>query len=127
MGIAQREKHTLALRRLDSRYALARTTIKGAFGAVCVWLITDTIRAFAGKETVALLSGILNVTVSEGIAYALSVVLGGGWVAERRLRRRTNREKAAHISELEKRLDPKRSSSGLTITGKPRKEDLDGA
>ena len=63
-----------------------------------------------------------TLTISEGLAYAISVVcVGFGYQ-----RGRTNKSlstRLARLSNLEQSIDPNRSSSHLTETGAPREED----
>jgi hypothetical protein len=64
-----------------------------------------------------------DLKISEALAY----VLAGGAVSyglkERRLRRQTTERLTARTSQLEKELDARRSSSGLTTKGTTRSED----
>ncbi|MEW6351245.1 MAG: hypothetical protein AB1646_19490 [Thermodesulfobacteriota bacterium] len=84
------------------------------------------ILALAGQKTIADIgiSFLGSVTVSE----ALAVVLGGGGIAyglkQRKLRRDTIERLQARIQDLERRLDPNRTSSSLTRRGTTNPEDI---
>jgi hypothetical protein len=85
----------------------------------------DILVAFAGKETVAnlALSLIVNLQADRWFAYLVGVLGTGYGVRQRQLRRRNIRRMTGHNAEVEKRLLPGRSSSGLTPEGKTRPED----
>jgi hypothetical protein len=85
----------------------------------------DVLVAFAGKETAAnlVLSLIVNLQADRWFAYLIGSLGVGYGAVERHLRRRNIRRLTAHTAELEKRLHPARTSSGLTPEGKTRRED----
>jgi hypothetical protein len=85
----------------------------------------DILVAFAGKETAAnlALSLIVNLQADRWFAYLVGVLGTGYGVRQRQLRRRNIRRMTGHNAEVEKRLLPGRSSSGLTPEGKTRPED----
>lgn len=61
------------------------------------------------------------------IGNAISYVVGGGGLLygarQKRLKGNTIQKMGAQIKELEAKIDPNRSSSGLTERGKTRPED----
>ena len=79
----------------------------------------------AGKKTIADLTMNLlaNVTINKWVAYALAGLGWGYGLYERRVRRKTIKRYAPLIEERERKLDPKRSSSGLTEDGRTGKGD----
>ncbi len=85
----------------------------------------DVLVAFAGKETAAnlALSLIVNLQADRWFAYLVGAMGVGYGAVERHLRRRNIRRLTAHTAQLEKRLNPARTSSGLTPEGKTRRED----
>ena len=89
------------------------------------YLLSGALNALAGKFTFADIGirVLSDVRVSEGLTY----LLGGGGIAyglnERRLRRKAIERLSGRVQELEKRLDPKRTSSKLTRRGTTRPED----
>ena len=94
-----------------------------AFGSYCIYLSIDSL---AGQDTFAKLGiqFMVNMTVSKWAAYIFGV--GGmayGW-NERRLRRNTVVRLGPGRLEYEQRLDPKRSSSGLTMKGETSPEEM---
>ena len=95
-------------------------------GAVLVaFLFYKSVVSLAGQYTFAQIgaSFLGDFKISDGLAY----VFGGGGVAyglrHRKLRGDNVERMAGRIAEMEKLLDPKRSSSRLTPRGKTRPED----
>jgi hypothetical protein len=83
------------------------------------------VAVLAGRSTVAefFMKVLANMSVSTTLSLSFGATgLTYGWI-QRQLRRRTIREKAARIKELEELLDPGRSSSGLMPDGSSRIED----
>ena len=85
----------------------------------------DVLVAFAGKETAAnlALSLILNLQADRWFAYLVGAMGVGYGAVKRHVRRRNIERLTRHTAELEKRLHPPRTSSGLTPKGKTRRED----
>ena len=85
----------------------------------------DVLIEYAGKETAAnlALSLIVNLQADRWVAYLVGAMGLGYGAVERHLRRRNIRRLTTHTAELEKRLYPGRTSSGLTPGGKTRRED----
>lgn len=117
------ERQTL----LHARYGLFRTLVRSATVAFVVWMGFMSIREIAGKDTSfkAVVNAVIELSADRWVFLLLSGVSSFGWYRERRLRQKTIAEQAGHIGELERKVDPKRLSSGLGPTGAPRKEDLD--
>ena len=91
---------------------------------VAAWAIVYTgvylpIKESAGKETIVnvvqkwIFDAQLNVYVAWGLAGAAALYAR----SERRKRLRERRDRDNRIAELEKRIDPGRTSSGLTVEG----------
>jgi hypothetical protein len=91
----------------------------------CVWVIADALKAFAGRQSNANLHFALFADIR--FAYTVSVAVGitgaGLYLRERHLHRKTRERLATRITELEKVVDPSRTSSLLTSLGMTRKED----
>jgi hypothetical protein len=117
--------YRLSFKRLDTFSGICRDVIKWgviAYLARCGYLV---VAALAGKSTFADIGiqFLANVKVSDGIIYLL---LGGGWaygLGQRKLRRRHIERVVKSKNELEKLLDPKRTSSNLTEKGTTRPGD----
>ena len=96
----------------------------GSLVAIAVFVYLSVLQ-LAGKITFAQigLSVLGDFKVPDGIfaLFGLSGVSYG--LKERRLRRQKTEEMASHIEHLEKIIDPKRTSSGLTPKGTTRPED----
>jgi len=102
-------------------------------GAVAMWLTigwcaheaSKAIIAFAGKSSVADLS--MKLLANLSVVWELSLTLSGIsvtlYLRERKLHRDTRERLTARVTELELRIDPKRSSSQLTPRGQTRKGD----
>lgn len=110
-------------------------TIVRQFGSTLIWACVvayliheaaDSVKAFAGRTSVAsfvvALAAHLNATVVGSVA--LTGVTGSLWAFEYRRHRKTRERLTARITDLEKRLDPKRDSSLLTTEGTTRIGDL---
>jgi hypothetical protein len=94
-----------------------------SFLAYCLYL---SVNSLAGQDTFAKIGigFMVNMTVSKWVAYVFG--LGGtayGW-NERRLRRNTVLRLGPSRLEYERRLDPRRSSSGLTLSGDTSPEEM---
>jgi hypothetical protein len=115
----------LISRGIDGFFALGRTAL--IVGAVILLgrYARDVLVAFAGKETAAnlALSLIVNLQADRWIAYLFGLAGVGYGAVERRLRRRNIKRLTEHTAEVETRLHPARTSSGLTPEGKTRRED----
>jgi hypothetical protein len=118
-------------RKLELRYQLyfrlielvskaADQIIPGVVAVLIVYFgIYRTAHELAGKNTLASLGiGLLSdAKPDEIISYAAAIV---GWifgVTAQRLRRNTTERLTTRIQELEKQIDPNRTSSGLTRRG----------
>jgi hypothetical protein len=119
------QQFQLQIFKIDRNAAVKETAIRyGSISLIALfaWL---SIQDLAGKETFANIGirFIADFKVSEGVAY----IFGGGGVAyglgERRLRRNRTATLTARITELEKEMDPDRTSSLLTPRGTTRKGD----
>ncbi len=111
--------------RIIERYALGRTGVRSfaAVGVACfVWL---AIKALAGQQTSVSVSAALSVLADARIALFASLTgVSALWaVVERRLRLRKTEYLQNRIIALEKQLDARRTSSGLTSQGKTNPRD----
>jgi len=76
--------------------------------------------ALAGRSTSLLLDATIRAfaDIKLIVPSLVAAIAGAGWYRERRLRQDNTRHMAPRIERLEKRMDPKRSSSALTKEGK---------
>jgi len=91
----------------------------------CVWIIADALKAFAGKTSSAHMA--FSVLADVRFVYTVSMAVGaagaGMYLRERNLHRKTRERLAGRITDLEKTIDPSRTSSQLTSLGLTRQED----
>ena len=91
------------------------------------YFIADAMKVWAGTDTTAELSVILELFRGRGAICFLALVFGVGGVIygsrQAQLRRRTVESIATRTPQLERMLDEKRSSSGLTKSGDTPKRD----
>lgn len=115
----------LISRGIDGFVALGRTGLVVVAVILVFRYARDVLIAFAGKETVANLALrlIVSLQADRWFAYLVGIAGVGYGAVERQLRRRNIRRLTAHTTELEKRLHPTRTSSGLTPEGQTRHED----
>jgi hypothetical protein len=102
-----------------------RTAIRWAGIAIVAWFAKEAVTSLAGQNTSVLVSFVLNALVD--IKFALAVTLGlvgMGWAfVERAFRYRKVEYLQGRIRQLETRIDPNRSTSGLTPGGKTNPQD----
>lgn len=125
------KRHRLTKEEIDQnvflitrRYNLAELIVKRvtlwlgivALGYVAIYLPIDSA---AGRETKFdfVAAWVAKVSLNQWAAWVLAVVCGGGWITERQRRVRDRRVKDARIADLEKFVDPTRSTSGLLPSG----------
>lgn len=115
----------LALLKIDALTRVVLQIIRTAGYCFIAYMSYRVVEVAAGKKTIAELTMNLlaNVTVNKWAAYALGALGFGYGLYERRVRQKAIKRFAPLIKEREKKLDPKRSSSGLTEDGKTRKDD----
>src|SRR5262245_57339945 len=110
----------LAGRRLmDGWFNLGYAAIKFGCIAFCAYQGWKAIDALAGQETLAQIGLRMDVTIS--YAVAVSGAAYGLW--QRKLRRDTVEELQRRNTFLERLIDPKRTTSGLSPRGETRKGD----
>jgi hypothetical protein len=111
--------------RIQQRYATARTAIKTVGWMIAAYFAYKAVDALSGQTTSVAVSLILNALVD--LKFVLSIALTGAacaWaVIERALRHRKVDRMQERLKELETRLDPGRSSSGLTTRGETHPRD----
>jgi hypothetical protein len=115
----------VSLLRIAAVENIVITAIRYGSLIVCAGFVYLSIAALAGKITLAKVGVqfLGNLTVSNSI---MSILTGGSilyGVGQRQLRRRAIKRLAKEKNDLERLLDSRRSSSGLTETGTTRPED----
>ena len=115
-GIATRE-------RIIQRYQLGRTVVRTCGAVAIAYFAKDFLVAIAGKETIFA----LKLSFFAHMKFFISIGLTGcacAWaLAERWLRHRKVKTMQTRIIELKSTIDPKRTSSGLTPTGRTNPKD----
>ena len=113
------------MRQFDGVYSVLRDLIRWAAVVFIVYWIGRTIGTLAGKVTMADIGirFLAEVRLSEAVAGIFGVTGLGYGLTQRRLRRNTIERLQGRIQELERRLDPNRTSSQLTERGETRPED----
>lgn len=111
--------------RLVEESAKALRTIIVVGGALGIAFYTSIIvHDLAGKATTADigLRFLGTLTISEGLAYAISALIAGVAYQKSHINK-SLAKRLARLSEFEQSIDPNRSTSHLTETGVPREED----
>lgn len=119
------EKPTPKFLVIHQSFKLAHAAFKYAFLAFAVYCAWQAIDALAGKTTIvnALAAAFLSNDNDYGLPLIVAAVCAAWALLERFLRRKKTEQMQQHVRELEKRLDPKRTSSGLLPTGSHRPEE----
>ncbi len=114
---------SIELRRIETRGIVLAQIVRwvgliGVTFAFSYFGVFKPVEVLAGQATFATID--LGMLVRFGMGGAATVFGGGGlaygW-RQRKLRRDTVQEMGKRIAELEKLVDPNRSSSGLTLRG----------
>ena len=115
----------IELYRIDQRYKTFRTFWKCLFGLGAVYYLRDIFSVLAGETTK--LAFELSLLADVKLVLTLAIALTGGAVAwgaiERWLRYRKVEALQGRIRELELRIDPRRTTSGLTPKGQANPRD----
>ena len=113
----------LSFGRADQFYRTIRTGLRVAGWVFAAYIFRDSILLLAGQTTRLA----IELSILGDLKFAVSISLAGVaavWaVAERKLRHRKVANMQGRITDLEKRLDPMRSTSGLTPAGKTNPQD----
>ena len=121
--ISGRGLERLALARIEERYRTVRTLVKAVSWVGAVYLAREIVQVLAGETTRL----VFELSVLADVRFALTLTLAGAattWaIVERVVRHRKVEQMSGRIKELETRLDPSRSSSGLTPKGKTNPKD----
>ncbi len=117
---------TLSLRHIDNGYKLAARVIHAGVIVFVAWQARLSIEALAGGETSVKLF-IDWIVGGKGALTGTSLLFGAGGIGyglrERHLKKYKTVAMTRHIADLERRLDPNRTSSGLAATGETNPDD----
>jgi hypothetical protein len=116
-------RERITLLRTDRRYRALVTLIRGATTVGVAYCLYLSVNSIAGKTTV--FSAVLSVLADLRISILVTLTLAGcGWgLIERMLRQRKTEYFQQRIRDLEKKIDPQRTTSGLTPKGKTNPQD----
>lgn len=120
------ELRVLRNRRLSDGWAsVANNVVRWGGILGIVYYTAQAVQSLAGQQTAAalILQWPTEYKVHVAIPWITAVAFVAYGLLQRYLKNRTVRELHQYIKELEQRVDPKRSSSGLTSTGETRPED----
>jgi hypothetical protein len=121
--ISAKSAERIELYRIDQRYKTCRTLLRCLFGVGAVFYLHDIFSVLAGETTKLA----FELSVLADVRLVLTLTLTGcaaAWGAiERTLRYRKVEQLQGRIKELELRIDPRRTSSGLTPKGKTNPRD----
>jgi hypothetical protein len=108
----------LALK-IDAAARVISTGIKYGCLAYCAWLALQGVRALSGKITLAniALNFLGSISTNNAVCYTVTGGAVGWGYLERRLRKAKTETFQGRVRDLEKLIDPKRSSSNLTPQG----------
>jgi len=106
-------------------FGLFNRIVVGIVIIVPFYIIYLGLVALAGHSDAlkSLATAVVSMKVNEWLPWVIACLSTGGFVSERRLRQRTISGREDYVRQLEEQLDPHRSSSGLTKTGKPQQGD----
>lgn len=114
-------------RHIDQIYRTVRTGIRSLATFGSVWVFVDAVTALAGQETNVVVEAALSLAgrLDVVLSFSLTFVCVIWAVGERKLRQRAIERLERRPRELERMIDPQRSTSGLTKTGETHPEDKD--
>lgn len=117
-AVSARSSERVKIAKVDQWYRTVRTAVRVIGVVAAVWLLRGALDTLAGETTRLA----FELSVLADVKFAVSVALAGSaavWaIAERMLRHRKVESLQDRIKELERRLDPGRTSSQLTPKGK---------
>ena len=127
MSLSQESQERVQLYATDQLYRTIRTAIRGGVAVAIFYFAFHAVEALAGQDTNLSVAMTLVLSAFADFRFAFAITLGGAGAAwamvERSLRHRKVDYMQGRIKELEGRLDPSRSSSGLTTAGKTNPRD----
>jgi hypothetical protein len=120
-------RHATIRKAIDSTFGFLKTTVRAAGWILAFYFLYLAISVISGKTThfETTVRAVLNLSIDRQVMGIVIFLLGGTAYNERKLRRKTSQNRVDYIRELERRLDPGRSSSLLDSKGRPPIRDRD--
>src|SRR5271157_5866004 len=122
-------EYKLQSQKLDAKLRFGLALIQYGTACFIIWRLGLAVEYLAGKATLADFGVFLYADLKANTVFSHIImgILGLGGVSyglrERALKRKEIKRLGNRVVEVEKRLDPNRSSSSLTIDGRSRPED----
>lgn len=122
-------EYRLRVQRCDAGLRIGLELIKWSAICIITWRLGLAVESLAGKATLANFGIFLigDLKANKVFSHIVMAVFGLGGVGyglrERGQKRKAIKQCGSRIARLETRLDPKRTSSGLTDDGSSRPED----
>jgi hypothetical protein len=101
-------------------------TLLAVGGTVAVaYLVFRSIESLAGRSTDSniMVKFVTDLKASRWLSMAFAGLMGTWGASERALKKKAVKRLHVRVKELEEKIDPTRTSSGLTLTGETRPED----
>jgi|SRR5579875_1562019 len=117
--LSNEQRYSLISQVIYSVTSIIRLIIFGILVILIAYWTKDVLLAYAGKSTAAdvAIRFFAEFKIDRALAYLFGLGgIGYGW-QQRELRRRTIKRLTERTGELERKIDPNRSSSGLTERG----------
>lgn len=116
---------TIMVKLIDASQSVVKWAITGTVIALLGHFATESIKALAGKVTISyLVSKFLgSIAINQWVAWVIAGISTGWACLERRQKRKKIAELSRRPIELEKMIDPGRSSSSITPEGTTRPGD----
>jgi hypothetical protein len=110
-------QYRLSFARLELAGTIAKVAIPAAAAVAIAWFVTGSIDRLAGKLTIADIAVKFLVDWKITLAYGATAAASSWALLERRLKGGVIKRLSVRVVELETRIDPGRTSSGLTEHG----------
>ncbi|MCX7359020.1 MAG: hypothetical protein NT015_12875 [Alphaproteobacteria bacterium] len=113
------QKHQLYMLIAERTAQVLSTLIRWGVVLGIAYCLMVSVQAMAGTQTSfsVVVQMLASISADRYVAYIVAILFGAYGYNERRLRREKTEQLSAHIKELERRLDPNRTSSSLTPKG----------
>ena len=119
--------YRVKIRLIEGAFSLLRTALRGAILLGGLYIAAIGAAPFAGRNTqvIALVRALVEFRADRYILAITTALASGAWWQQRRKRTKLITDWGDYIKQLEAKVDPEGSSSGLLKTGRPKKEDTD--